>query len=210
MARKLIDVSGQVFGRLTVVKFGGNYIKPNGTKGTAYWVCRCECGKIKDVSGFDLRNGKVLSCGCFNRDKSITHGKSKTKTYNIWHGILMRCNNPNDTTYKYYGARGIKVCKRWYKFENFLKDMGECPSPDHTIDRVNVDRDYKPSNCKWATRSEQMRNRRPYDNWNQKIPHSEVKKIRKSKKTSKELAEHYGVNYKHICAIRSGTARPAR
>lgn len=85
-------------------------------------------------------------------------GKEKAEHY-IWRTMVNRCNNPNDAAYKYYGAKGIKVCKRWHKYENFLVDMGERPSKDHSIDRKNVEGDYKPSNCRWATRSEQQKNK---------------------------------------------------
>lgn len=89
-----------------------------------------------------------------------THGKTRTPIHDAWRGMRSRCSNPNIKSYKDYGARGIKVCKRWDKFENFYKDMGDKPTPQHTLDRINNEKDYKPSNCRWATRAEQNLNTR--------------------------------------------------
>jgi len=210
MPMKLIDITGQKFGKLTVKRLGESYTRENGTKGTPFWVCECECGNEHRARGFDLRKGKVVSCGCHGKSIRKTHGMSGTKIFNIWHGIKDRCNNPRDTAYRYYGGRGVSYCKEWESFENFYRDMGDMPTTDHTIDRIDVNGDYEPGNCRWATRSEQMKNRRPYDNWNQKIPHSEVEHIRDSKESSQVLADRYGVSYKHICAIRNGSARSSR
>lgn len=208
MPRKLIDITGHKFGKLTVKSLGESYIKKNGNKGTPFWVCECECGNYHNARGFDLRSGKVVSCGCHK--PNLRHGMCKTRIYKIWHDMKSRCVNPRDTGYSYYGGRGIKYSREWEMFDNFYRDMGECPSDRHTIDRIDSDGDYEPRNCRWATRSQQMKNRRPFDTWNQKIPHSEVKKIRGSKEPSKELAERYGVSYKHICAIKNGNARSSR
>lgn len=202
-----VDIKGERYGKLKVIKRNGNHIRKCGKKGTVLWLCKCDCGNTTNQRGFDLRNNLVVSCGCHGKNVRATHGMSKTRTYRIWHGIIERCRNKNDTNYHYYGGRGIKYAKKWSKFEAFYDDMGDCPSDKHTIDRINVNGDYKKSNCRWATRSEQMKNRRRYVNWNQKISDSDIPKIVKSKKTSKELAELYGVSYKHICAIRSKTAR---
>lgn len=86
-------------------------------------------------------------------------GGRETAEHYVWRSMINRCSNPNDAAYKHYGARGVKVCKRWHKYENFLADMGQRPSKDYSLDRKNVNGDYKPSNCRWATRSEQQRNK---------------------------------------------------
>lgn len=153
----LIDLTGKTFGRLTVLKKG----KTESNK--VYWICVCRCGNEREIYGAQLRR-RTKSCGCISTEirvaRNTTHGKSGTNTYKIWKDIFKRCNNPNNAGFKYYGARGIKVCQRWRNFENFLADMGERPSTGHSIDRIDVNGDYESSNCKWATKLEQMNNRR--------------------------------------------------
>jgi len=131
-------------------------------------ICLCDCGVEKDFDYANVISGRTKSCGC-NRiksmsDKKIVHGENKrsgrTKEHIIWHGIVGRCVNKGNTSFPRYGGRGIKVCKRWRTYKNFLADMGRCPSKDHSIDRINNDGDYKSSNCRWVSRTENMGNRR--------------------------------------------------
>jgi len=148
------------FGRLTVLKFAGK------SKGNLLYECRCDCGNIVIKRGSHLRRHEVKSCGCFRKDKAYenigrpkTHGQSKTPTYRSWTAMKFRCLNSNHIAYPQYGGRGITVCQRWLRFENFLADMGERPV-DMTLDRINVDGDYCAENCRWAYPKDQSRNRR--------------------------------------------------
>ena len=159
MMGKTIDLTGKKFTKLRVIKRG----EPRGVSGDVCWLCECECGNIKNISGKSLRTGKTKSCGCLHKNNfEPTHGKSDTRLYKIWVGMKMRCHNPNNTSYKNYGARGIKVCKEWLcDFENFYKwSMNNGYDDTLSIDRMNVNEDYSPSNCRWATRLEQNNNSR--------------------------------------------------
>ncbi len=145
-----IELAGKRFGKLVVETSAGR----RGRK--LFWKCACDCGNIKEVEGQVLREGRTRSCGCVTR----THGKTGTQEHAIWRGMRTRCNNPNASAYPKYGARGIRVCERWDSFENFLSDMGARPSKHHSVDRINPDGNYEPSNCRWATTVEQCNNRR--------------------------------------------------
>jgi hypothetical protein len=152
-----IDILDQVFGRLTVVeRVGARPVK---------WRCKCECGGETITLGRSLREGHTRSCGCLIGETAkktmTTHGQSRTALYATWTGMILRCSNPNFKQWDDYGGRGIKVCDRWrHSFENFLADLGERPSPKHTLDRMDVDGNYEPGNCRWATRAEQVENKR--------------------------------------------------
>lgn len=124
--------------------------------GRRYWKCQCECGRMTLVKASRLRSLAVKSCGCLHE----FHGMSNHPDYNVWKGMQGRCRNSNLRSYADYGGRGIRVCKRWRLFSNFLKDMGPRPTPHHSIDRIDVDGHYDPGNCRWATPQEQNRNRR--------------------------------------------------
>lgn len=152
------NIVGNKFGRLTVMSFAGT------SSGRSRWDCRCDCGNTIIVVGGSLISGNTKSCGCFNlegrRNRKLTHGQHGSPEYNTWGHMIARCERPSCKDFQYYGARGIKVCDRWREFSNFFADMGKKPSPKHSIDRINNNGNYEPSNCYWATHKEQMRNRR--------------------------------------------------
>lgn len=146
-------MTGKRCGRLMIISRHG------ARKGSAVWICECDCGNACKVSGFALRKGLIVSCGCYIREKSTRHGMHGTPTYGTWQAMMRRCHNPNAPTYKKYGLRGISVCSRWREsFGNFLADMGERPI-GMTIDRINGAGNYEPGNCRWATCVQQSRNR---------------------------------------------------
>lgn len=156
------DLTGQQFNNWTVIKRGSNDLQNK-----IMWICRCSCGSIGEIRGKTLVNNASKGCRkCMSRRTNSKsplawrHGLSKTPTYKIWAYMIARCHNPRDTGYQYYGARGIKVCKRWRDdFLNFLQDMGERPE-NLTIDRIDNYKDYQKDNCRWATWTEQGNNQR--------------------------------------------------
>ena len=155
MSSKLIDLTGQRFGNLEVIERYG-YVQRNTKQPT--WLCRCECGNATVVMGAKLRNGTTNSCGCLKKKNSVTHGGSKSSTYQSWRAMRERCCNPNNSHYASYGGRGITVCDSWqHSYEAFITDMGERP-PGTSIDRIDISKGYEPTNCRWATAKEQSRN----------------------------------------------------
>ena len=155
-----INLVGQRFERLTVISECGR-----NSSGKVLWKCICDCGNEKITHTGNLRSKQAMSCGCYNRDlnreRLTTHGLRNSPEYTTWQSLKNRCTNETSDDYKNYGCRGIKVCDEWmHDFNQFLSDMGNRPSPTHSIDRINVDGNYEPSNCKWATPLEQAKNKR--------------------------------------------------
>jgi len=155
---KKIDLVGQKFGRLTVVEQGINRGKH------ILWQCVCECGAENiQVEGYDLRQGHTQSCGCYQQEQTSkakkTHGMRHSKEYSTWSKMWGRCTNEVVERYPNYGGRGIKICDRWKRFEEFYADMGPCPD-GFSIERINNDGDYEPTNCVWADAFTQAKNRR--------------------------------------------------
>jgi hypothetical protein len=159
MTARIHVTPGDRYGWLTVIREVDPHIRQCGRRRRKV-ACECDCGNQTVVLLQSLRCGDNVSCGCFGKRKSITHGRHDTRTYQAWHSMRQRCLNALHRAYPSYGGRGITICRRWLdSFEAFLKDMGERPD-NRSLDRIDNDGNYKPDNCRWATCSEQQRNTR--------------------------------------------------
>lgn len=156
----MFDLIGQIFGKLKVLQRASN-----NRWGNPRWWCQCDCGNSKITEGSSLRNGSTRSCGCLQREgNNLKHGNNRvnkrTQVYRAWVGMFTRCCNTKYEKYPQWGGRGITICKKWNKFENFLADMGHPPTKYHSLDRKDNDKRYCKTNCRWATPKQQARNKR--------------------------------------------------
>lgn len=185
-----IDLTGQRFGRLLVLR----------RVGRRKWLCVCDCGGQSVSLGYNLKSGSAGSCGCYQRERAAEvgrrcarHGESRhsgpgrqrSREWIAWMSMRQRCLNSKHKSYKDYGGRGISICERWGRYENFLCDMGRRPSVRHTLERKDVDGDYCPENCCWATGKQQCRNRR----------NNKLVEFGGQTKCLSEWAEIYGVTF---------------
>lgn len=176
------DLSGLRFGKL----FVHEQTPTRNPAGEIQWVCSCDCGNLTTVRGYSLRRGSTSSYGCARGENGkhawTTHGKTDTREYGSWISMISRCTNKENQAYAYYGGRGIRVCARWLNsVDDFIKDVGLCPGPGYTLDRIENDGDYEPGNCRWATKEEQSNNQNrivKYDYGGEKMSIAQIARLR--------------------------------
>lgn len=196
---------GTTVGRLVVLEAAGRDRKRN-----LLWLCECSCGAITVVAGWRLRKQEPRSCGCLQRETvsrlNTSHGMSKGRLYNIWANMLARCNNDRTPHFNDYGGRGISVCQEWRDFLPFASwALSNGYSDLLSIDRINNNGNYEPSNCRWATNLEQSRNKRPRKD--QKLTDEQVSQIREDNRACAAIAIEYHVRETHIRRIKHGERR---
>ncbi len=153
MSRKIKNLAGQIFGRLSVIEEVGRDKQHN-----ALWLCKCSCGNYKTTASNYLTRGQTKSCGCLNKEIITKHGEWGTRIHNIWKGMRQRCNNPNHKYHPRYGGRGISVCDEWDEYLLFRDwALSNGYADNLTIDRIDNDKGYSPDNCQWLTRAENTR-----------------------------------------------------
>lgn len=192
---RFIDRTGEKVGRLTIIRIAG-HDKFN----RLVWECKCDCGNTKNIVGCHINQTHTISCGCYNREKNYgkarhtTHGKCKTRIYREYRGIISRCTNQSLERYNCYGGRGISVCEEWLGKSGFMNfynwSMENGYSDELTIDRIDVNGNYEPSNCRWATIDQQANNKRS----------NIVFELDGEKLTLKQISRKYGVDYKMLFA----------
>lgn len=153
------DLAGEVFGRLTA-----KYVDTSSTNKRVKWVCSCECGKDISVTAYQLKSGKTKSCGCLQQESRKTHGMSGTRPYKIWESMITRLTCESHESFPIYGGRGIKCIDKWKTFEGFWEDMQVGYSDELTLDRIDVDGNYSPENCRWVSPGMQSYNRHTQNN----------------------------------------------
>ena len=195
----LKDIKGQRFGKLIVLERAENRIRKSGRQDVV-WESKCDCGNSKNIRSTSLLQGLTKSCGCIAIEKvknlNLSHNMCQIKEYKAWSKLKSRCYTKTDNKYYAYGARGIKVCDRWLEsFDNFYKDMGDAPTKKHSIDRIDVNGNYEPSNCRWATNKVQSNNKTT----NVYVEYGGVKY------TLKTLSEHLDIPYKYFWELYRGS-----
>jgi len=182
-----VDLAGRQIGRLTVVKKTAKR-----SQSSIVWECKCECGNTVEIASRDLLHYDRKGCGnCKDREHEL---------YSTYRGIISRCEDSNNPSYKHYGGRGISMCSTWRNnFLLFVADVGKRPSREHSIDRVDVDGNYEPSNCRWADAQTQCNNKRDLP---RKLSMEQVMAIYYTKDTKENLANHYNVSIKTIQNIK--------
>lgn len=177
-----IDLAGKRFGKLLVLYKSDKKWR---------WICKCDCGKLSEHYYYDLLNGYAKSCGCLKKERNLKHGQSQTRLYRIWSKMKQRCYNPNETCYERYGGRGVKVCDEWLNdFECFFDWAYSNGYTDKlTIDRIDVNGNYEPSNCRWADTYQQSRNKRS----------NRIYTYHGKTLCLADWAKEYGINYSSLC-----------